>query len=249
MNAALGWRIFLRSLFVQASWSFSRMQSLGFFLMTSLNLAPGRTPGPKDPGPSRHRLRGFNTHPYLAGLVAAVVVREEQLGSSEAQVENLKNSLMCALGAVGDEFFWGTLRPFAALAAIPAALIGVDWAPLIMLALYNIPHLGVRATGVVIGLSRGRGVVEMLQRRPLSRALPLLGIGIALLAGFIVGLVAVDPTWGLLPGRGLVSVAAAAAAFVLLLVLPERWFGLGRLLAGASALTVLAAVFRVVLAS
>lgn len=242
MRAALGWRIFIRSLLVQSSWSFSGMQCLGYFLMTVPGSSRRGSSTSESASAALRRLRGFNTHPYLAGLVAATVVREEELGASDADVENLKNSLMCALGSVGDAFFWGALRPFAALAAIPAALVGVPWAPLIMLVLYNVPHLGVRAAGVVLGLSRGRGVAGLLQRRPLARTLPVLAAGSSLLAGFIVGRGAADPEWGLLPGRGMLSVAATAAAFALLLGLADRVLGPGRLLAAASALTVIAAV-------
>lgn len=249
MASGLGWRIFLRSLLVQSSWSFSNMQSLGFFLMTAPALARRRLPADEMTSAALRRLRSFNTHPYLAGLVAATVIREEELGADESTVDFLKNSLMCTLGGVGDEFFWGVLRPFAALAALPAAFAGVAWAPLVLLALYDVPHLGIRAVGIRLGLARGQGVVALLQHRPLSRALPALRTATALLVGYIVGSGASDPAWGILPGFGLFSAAAAVAAFALLLGFADGGLGLGRVLAGASILTVLGALLRLVTAS
>jgi len=244
MAATLGWRIFLRSLLVQSSWNFSGMQNLGYFFMTWPALSRRGLSAPELREAGLRHLRQFNTHPYLAGLVAATVVRSEQYGQTEEGTEELKRSLMCALGAVGDEFFWATLRPFAAIVALPAAIAGFAWAPLILLAVFNVPHLTVRLWGIRVGLARGSGIVEMLQRRPFSRALPALGTATTALIGFLVGSGASDRFWGLIPGHGLLSAAAAAAVFALLLTLQFRGLGQGRLLAYLSAVTAVAgAVF------
>ncbi len=245
MAAKLGWRIFLRSLLVQSSWNFAGMQNLGFFFMTWPALTRRHlTAAELARAGSRHR-GNFNTHPYFAGLVAATVIRHEENGGSDASVEGLKRSLMCALGAVGDEFFWATLRPFAAVAALPAALAGFVWAPLLMLALYNVPHVGVRAWGIKAGLGSGGGVVEMLQQLPFSRVQPALGAATVALVGFLVGAAAGTPAWGLFPGHGLVSAGVAVSVFLLLLAVQSWGFGQGRLLAGLSALAALAGVVRV----
>jgi len=246
MASSLGWRIFIRSLLVQSSWNFAGMQNLGFFFMTWPDLARRRLPAPELTDAGSRRLRNFNTHPYFAGLVAAAVIRHEQSGATDEGVEGLKRSLMCALGAIGDEFFWATLRPFAAVVALPAALAGAVWAPLLMLAIYNVPHFGIRAWGIGAGLGGHGGVVGMLQRQPLSRALPALGAATALLTGFLVGASSFDRTWGLLPGHGLVSVGVAVCVFLLLVGVQARGLGQGRLLACLSALAALGGFARVV---
>jgi len=246
--AKLGWRILLRSLLVQSSWNFAGLQNLGFFFMTCPALARRRLPAAEFARVASRHLGNFNTHPYFAGLVAATVIRNEESGGTDEALDGLKRSLMCALGAVGDEFFWATLRPFAAVVALPAALAGVVWAPLLMLAVYNVPHFGVRAWGIRAGLGGGTGVVEMLRRLPLSRAQPALGAATAALVGFLVGAAALDQTWGLLPGQGLISVGVAVSAFLLLMAIQSRGLGQGRLLACLSALAALAGVVRVAVA-
>lgn len=245
MAGSLGWRMLVRSLLVQSSWNFEGLQNLGFLFVTWPALAR-RCQSPAELGRAGLRcLRAFNTHPYFAGLVAATVVREEENGGAEQATEGLRVSLMCALGAVGDEFFWATLRPFAAVAALPAAFAGFVWAPLIMLALYNVPHFAVRAWGISAGLARGRLVAETLGRQPLSRAVPALGAATTVIAGFLIGAAACDRSWGLLPGRGAVSVGVTVVAFGLLLVIQGRGLGQGRLLACASALAAVAGAVRV----
>ncbi len=246
MTAKLGWRIFLRSLLVQSSWNFAGLQNLGFFSMVWPALARRRLPPPELARAGLRHLRNFNTHPYFAGLVAAAVARHEENGGTAEAADALKHSLMCALGSIGDEFFWATLRPLAALAALPAAFAGAVWAPLIMLAVYDIPHLGIRAWGVGVGLGRGSDILVVLQRLPLYRALPALSAATTILAGFLVGAAASDRTWGLLPGRGFVSVGVSLFVFVLLLAVLSRGIAQGRLLAGLSAVVALAGVVRVV---
>ena len=245
MQTTLGWRILLRSLLVQSSWNFAGMQNLGFFFMTWPTVAR-RLETPEQVRAGVRDLRNFNTHPYFAGLVAAAVIRKRESGGTDEAVEGLKRSLMSAFGAVGDEFFWATLRPFAALVALPAALAGEVWAPLLMLAIFNVPHFSVRVLGNRAGLGGEGGVVELLRRRPLSRALPALGASTALLAGFLVGAAAFDRTWGMFPGHGLVSIGVAVSLFLLLLAIQSWGLGQGRLLACLSALAAVAGAARVV---
>ncbi|MHB8834695.1 MAG: PTS system mannose/fructose/sorbose family transporter subunit IID [Candidatus Methylomirabilia bacterium] len=246
MAVRLGWRIFLRSLLVQSSWNFSGLQNLGFFYMTWPALSRRRLPAAEIERVGVRHLGNFNTHPYFAGLVAATVIRHEECGGTDEAVEGLKRSLMCALGAVGDEFFWATLRPFSAVLALPAALAGNVWAPLLMLAVYNVPHFSVRVWGIRAGLEQGCGVVEMLQRLPLARVQPALGAATAVLVGFLVGAAAFDRTWGLLPGHGLASVGVSVSVFLLLLAIQSWGLGQGRMLACLSALAALAGVVQVV---
>lgn len=243
---APGWSIFFRSLFVQSSWNFAGMQNLGFFFCIWPALVRRTLPAAELARIGVRHLRAFNTHPYFAGLVAATVAAEEERGEAEAAIDRLKVSLMCALGAVGDEFFWATLRPFAAVAALPAALAGLGWAPLIMLVLYNVPHLAVRAWGINAGLTRGKLVVESLQRRSLSRTVPLLRAASIVVAGFFIGAGTGDRLLGLLPGRGWPSVGVSAVVFAFLLAVQSRGLSQAHVLASFSALAAVAGAVRVV---
>lgn len=248
MRGGAAWAIFLRGLLVQASWSFERMQGPGFFLMSWPALRrrhAGDAAALARAGAGR--LRHFNTHPYFAGLVAATVAREEEQGREPAQTEELARALSSALAAIGDAFFWAHLRPLAALAALPFALAGRWWAPLVLLALYGVPHVGVRAWGAVAGLARGRGVLAALQRAPLTRAVPALGVALAVLAGFLAGALAGRPGWALLPGNLPGSAAGAAATLAAGVALLGRGVPPQRLLGGAVAAAAAGGVFLVVL--
>lgn len=96
----------------------------------------------------------FNTHPCLAAAVVGSVVKvEEAFAQAESpddhhhKIIQLKNTMMSPYAAIGDAFFWGSLRPFAAIVAVAAALGGMGWASFAFLILYEPAHLWIRTKG------------------------------------------------------------------------------------------------------
>lgn len=183
----------VRSILQQGSWNFERMQHLGFVYQ----LLPGLRAlyGPKPPVEVLERhVTYFNTHPYMAPWVAGTVLRleERQLAGDTPPMDAaaFRSMVMAPYAAMGDALFWGALRPLAAVVALLLAIQGVLWAPLVLLALFNLPHLACRCAGWLVGYQRELGSVELLQKLRLpdlaiwlkEAAIVLLGILCALLA-------------------------------------------------------------------
>lgn len=156
-------RIALRSLFIQAGFSPEAMQTLG--LLYALEPAwPYLYPDPeKRQEAVRRHLAPFNTHPYAAAaLVGGILFLEVKLARGEATADDVtrfKTTLMGPLAALGDGFFWLSLRP--ATGALGVALVPVVglWAPVVFLVTYNLVHLITRAWLFVTGYRTGAGVV------------------------------------------------------------------------------------------
>ena len=156
-------RVALRTLFIQAGFSPEAMQTLG--LLYALEPAwPHLYPDPaqRQQAVSRH-LSPFNTHPYAAAaLIGGILFYEVKLARGEStpeEVARFKQTLMGPLAALGDGFFWLSLRP--ATGALGVALVpslGV-WAPLAFLGMYNTVHLATRAWLFVEGYRLGGGLV------------------------------------------------------------------------------------------
>jgi PTS system mannose-specific IID component len=155
-------RIFLRSLTIQASLNFWRMQNLGF-AFSILPLAKSKKRGSNQfvEFLVRH-LEVFNTHPYLLAPILGTVVSFEERDAGEKAAE-FKSALSAPYAAIGDSFFWGAFRPFAGIATLVVAFLGYVSAPLIMLGIYNMPHFWVRIGGFWSGYRKGQEGIQFIR--------------------------------------------------------------------------------------
>jgi len=160
--------VLLRSFLIQGTWNFERMQNLGFCyaIMPALTHLYGK--GEKAKESIKRHLEFFNTHPYMAApVIGAAVNMEEEVAQGKMNGEDVntfKAGVMGSYGAIGDSFFWGALKPFAALIAVFASLMDQIFSPLIFLLLYNISHLRLRVTGFYMGYEQGVGVIDGMKR-------------------------------------------------------------------------------------
>lgn len=223
--------MFLRSLLLQSTWNFERMQNLGFAYALAPALTRLHGSGEALDRALQRHLEVFNTHPYMASAVLGMVLKlEESLaaggGATEAQIRSLKLGLLGSYGAIGDGLVWAGLGP---LAMIVAALVGVLtwsawWGLAVFLGVYNLGHLVVRLGGFVLGYERGMAAVLVIRdfnlprwtRRIRTAALGLLGV----LAAWAV---TVTP-WG---GGGPLDLLEGAALMALAFGV-WRYLGAGR---------------------
>ncbi len=165
--------VFWRSFFIQASWSYDRMQSLGF----SFALIPVLRRLYPDPEERAERMVAhmeyFNTQPYFAAFVLGAAARREEdratgrnAGADPAEI---KATLMAPLGALGDSFFWGAFKPLAGVIAVAVLMTGAWWAPLLYLGLFNAVHVGLRCALVFAGYSTSGDVVTLMTRYNFTR--------------------------------------------------------------------------------
>lgn len=164
--------------------------------MQSLGFAYAIEPALKRLYPDREQYRSrliahmeyFNTQPYFASFILGAAVRlEEERATGRnpiADVTAMKNNLMAPLGALGDSFFWGALKPLAALIGVALLLAGVWWGPLLFLVLYNSWHLRLRAGMLVWGYQSAGDVVLLMSRYSFTRMARLFkAMSLAVLGG------------------------------------------------------------------
>lgn len=197
------------------------MQSLGFAF--AMQPALKRLYPDRDECASRLALHEeyFNTQPYLASFILGAAVKLEQdraLGrGSRTDVSGLKATLAPPLGALGDSFFWGALKPLAASSGVALLLTGLWWAPLMFLAFYNIWHVGLRTWLLFLGYRTGGDAVSLMAKYGLPKTAMLFKAMSLSVTGAIVGMMALwmpelNPGW-MLPGP-----LAAAAGCALMLI-------------------------------
>jgi mannose PTS system EIID component len=186
-------QVLWRSFFFQAATNYERMQNVGFAYCMAPALKVLYTGADLRAAMARH-LEFFNSHPYMSGaLIGAAIQMEERVARGEldpSEVQTFKRCMMGPMAAIGDSFFWASLKPFGAAWAIAGVLSGIEWAPLAFLALYNLFHLSLRVFGLRAGHRRGEQVMSQITRFELVRfadrshylAGAFLGVGAALLA-------------------------------------------------------------------
>jgi mannose PTS system EIID component len=149
------------------------MQNLGFAMavipiIREWNLSPEDT----EIILTRH-LQMFNTHPYFsASVIGAVVCLEEEQrcgGNMSSDAVVVKQSLMGPYAAIGDTFFWGALRPCAAILAIILGWMGIIVAPLVFLLIYTPAHFLVRIKGFIESYRQGKQGIEFIRIMDLPR--------------------------------------------------------------------------------
>ncbi|MBN1957490.1 MAG: PTS system mannose/fructose/sorbose family transporter subunit IID [Desulfuromonadales bacterium] len=171
----LSWRtrlhVWLRLLLLQASWNFERLQGIGFFYA----LLPGlKKLYSKEQvlSVSKNYVGYFNTHPYLAPLVAGAVLKLEEeraakRGDESIAIEEFKEMVAAPYAAIGDALFWGGLRPLVAGVTLFFAVKGILWAPLIFLVFFNLAPMWFRTAFFLRGYRQGLRSVEFIQQHNL----------------------------------------------------------------------------------
>ena len=184
------WRVFWRSLFLQAAWNPKGMQNVGFAYAIYPALAELYPDPERLQAAAERHLSCFNTHPYAAAaIVGGAIHHEERIARGEQPAESVnafKRSLMGPLAALGDGFFWFSLRPaMGALAALLSLVVGF-WGALFYFAAYNAVHLLLRARFFVAGRRMGDEVVAAVA----ASRLPFFGERLRGLAAASAGAIA-----------------------------------------------------------
>ena len=189
-------KVVFRSFFIQSSWNFKRMQSLGMLYSLKPVIKKLNLEEEKIKAFMIRQLAFFNTHPYMASyILGATIKMEEELSHIEDQddyktkamrIESFKQALMGSLGAIGDSFFWSTYKIFSALICVFFALLGRAWAVGIFLLIFNLPHLYIRFSGVFEGYKYGEEVVGRLKRYNFYQLIEYIEIVIAISLGIAI---------------------------------------------------------------
>ncbi|MCA2980128.1 MAG: PTS system mannose/fructose/sorbose family transporter subunit IID [Myxococcaceae bacterium] len=161
------WRCFWRSLFLQAGFNTEGLQSLGLvYALSPALLALYPEPEARRAAFRRH-LSAFNTHPYVAAaIVGSILFHEARVARGEAppeSVERCKALLMAPLAALGDGFYWRSLRPAAGAVSVALVPLLGAWAVVVYLVAYNLVHLVSRWRLFTAGLEAGEALVPRLK--------------------------------------------------------------------------------------
>ena len=178
-----------RSLFLQASFNYERMQACGWLY----GILPGLQEihkNKEDLSTSMtHNLEFFNTHPFLVTFVMGIVLSLEQKKTDVQTIRALRVAAMGPLGGIGDAIFWFTLTPIAAGIGANLALQGSILGPIIFLLLFNVVQFALRYWLMHWSYKVGMDGIQAMTKfaKQLTRSATILGLIVvgALIASYV----------------------------------------------------------------
>lgn len=171
-----------RSLFLQASFNYERMQAAGWLYGILPGLEKIHTNKDDLAASMSHNLEFFNTHPFLVTFVMGIVLSLEQNKVNIPTIRAVRVAAMGPLGGIGDALFWLTLVPITAGITSNMAIQGNAFAPFLFLIIFNVVQFAVRIYLMHWSYNTGTSAIDTLTKngRAFTRAASILGV-------FVVG--------------------------------------------------------------
>ena len=171
-----------RSLNLQASFNYERMQAAGWLYGILPGLEKIHTDEEDLKLSMAHNLEFFNTHPFLVTFVMGIILSLEQQKADINTIRAVRVAAMGPLGGIGDAIFWFTLVPIAAGICSNMAIGGSIMGPILFLLIFNAVQFAVRFFLMHWSYNLGTKAIELLtaNAKEFTRAASMLGV-------FIVG--------------------------------------------------------------
>ena len=170
------------SCFLQASFSYERMQACGWLWGILPGLQKIHTNKEDLKASMAHNLDFLNTHPFLVTFVMGIVLSLEQNKADTTTIRSVRISAAGPLGGIGDALFWLTLVPITAGLTANMAMEKNILGAILFLIIFNAVQFIVRFGLMYWSYGLGTKAVTLLtsNAKEFTRAASILGI-------FVVG--------------------------------------------------------------
>lgn len=155
------WSCYFRSLTLDSSWNYERMQNMAFgYMMSPIVRRLYGDDAQKSKESLERHLEFMSVTPHICTLLVGIAgAMEEECANNPdfdaTSINAVKSSLMGPLAGIGDSFFWGTLKVIASGLGIALASTGNVAGPIVFLLVINIPHFTLRYICLEQGFKSG----------------------------------------------------------------------------------------------
>ncbi len=149
----------LKSMVYQANWNTRNMQGTGFIWLLKDLFKRNNLPIPSDIKADKPDY--FNTNPYFITFILGMVFKESERNN---EVMPFVKAYSSALAAMGDTFFWHSLRPFVFFVSLMVAVVNPSIALVTYMVLYNVFHFWSRFFGFHLGYKQGKDLIQIFKR-------------------------------------------------------------------------------------
>ena len=210
-----------RSLFLQASFNYERMQACGWLY----SLLPGLKKIHKNKDDlsksMKDHMEFFNTHPFLVTFIIGLVLAMEENKEDRNTIRAIKVATMGPLGGIGDALFWLTALPICVGIGASIAMEGNIAGPFVFLIMFNALHFFLRFFLMKYGYNTGVKAIASLkeQTKKISHAASI--VGLTVVGGLIASMVNLKTTMVIAVGSATGDSAVKIQEGVLDAVMPN----------------------------
>ncbi|SFL18042.1 PTS system mannose/fructose/sorbose family transporter subunit IID [Halanaerobium salsuginis] len=194
-----------RSLLLQASFNYERMQAAGWLYSMAPALKKIHKKKEDLSKSMKMHLEFFNTHPFLVTFVMGIISAMEENKNDLQTIRGIKVATMGPLGGIGDALFWLTLLPISAGIGASLAVEGSIAGPIIFLLLFNIVHFSLRFGLMHYGYQTGVRSISKLKEntKKVSRAANI--VGLSVIGGLVASYISLKTTLVINAGKASVA--------------------------------------------
>lgn len=154
----------IKSMFYQSNWNIANMQGTGFIWLIKDFFRHNKTKLPDDF--DIDSVYYFNTNPYMVTFILGMLLKEVRVNGKIGSYDKIYAS---ALAALGDTFFWHSLRPFVFFASLMVILINPVYVIVLYFLIFNTFNIVFRILGFYYGYNFGANVINFFNKIKFNR--------------------------------------------------------------------------------
>jgi PTS system N-acetylgalactosamine-specific IID component len=197
-----------RSLFLQASFNYERMQGCGWLYGLLPSLKKIHTNKNDLSRSMKGNLGFFNTHPFLVTFVMGIVLAMERSKQDPTSINNTKIAVGAPLGGIGDAMFWLTLLPICGGIGASLALEGSIMGAVFFIVLFNVVHFVLRFGLAHFAYKMGVNAIPLIKANTKKVAHAASIVGLTVIGALVATYVRLTTTAEITAGEAVVKIQA-----------------------------------------
>ncbi|WP_019615647.1 PTS N-acetylgalactosamine transporter subunit IID [Psychromonas ossibalaenae] len=197
-----------RSLLLQASFNYERMQAAGWLygLLPALNKIHTNK---EDLSKAMKGHMGFlNTHPFLVTFVMGIILAMERSKQNVSSIQSTKIAIGAPMGGVGDAMFWLTLLPICGGIGADLALNGSIMGAVVFFLLFNVVHFSLRFGLAHYAYRMGVSAIPIIKANTKKVAHAASIVGMTVIGALVATYVNLSTTLEITAGDAVVKIQA-----------------------------------------
>lgn len=201
-------RMAWRSLLLQASFNFERMQASGWLYGLLPALKKIHTNKADLSKAMQGHMGFFNTHPFLVTFVMGIILAMERSKQNISSIQSTKIAVGAPMGGIGDAMFWLTLLPICGGIGADLALQGSIMGAIFFMVMFNAVHFGLRFGLAHYAYKMGVAAIPMIKANTKKVGHAASMVGMTVIGALVATYVRLSTTAEITAGDAVVKLQA-----------------------------------------